>query len=159
SLQLQRVPMRTFRAPSQASGFDRLLDAAREGDQRAAGRLLDESRPLLSSYFRKRTRSADDCEDLVQNVLVRATRNLASFRNDCPLSQWLLRIAANELANYYERNLGRSACRQDDFDLDSVSSSMNEEGTTESDSDAGVKESALKLLAVAQSVCRSEEFA
>ncbi|MCH8274482.1 MAG: sigma-70 family RNA polymerase sigma factor [Armatimonadetes bacterium] len=101
-----------------------LLVRAREGDAQAIDSLLSPHRPLISSYIGRRVRGADDREDLVQNVFLRAARNLGSFRGDCPVSQWLLRIAANELKNYYERELqkrGRSVSLDsldDAFDLD-----------------------------------------
>src|SRR5512132_3189898 len=104
---MRGVPMRPMSATSEADRSDTLLDAARSGDRQAAGKLLEQHRGLVTSYLAKRTRTAEDRDDLVQNVLLRATRNLHSFRSDCPFSQWLLRIAANELANYYERSLGR----------------------------------------------------
>lgn len=84
-----------------------MLCGALAGDRDAANGLWRQYRPWIDGYVRKRARTVDDAEDLVQNIFLRAARNLANFRGECSFPQWLLRIAANELKNYYERVLGR----------------------------------------------------
>ena len=85
-----------------------LLAAAQRGDASACDRLFAQHRRFVEGYLWRRVRSVDDREDLVQTVLLRAARNIAAFRGDCPFSSWLLRIAANALHSYYERVLARS---------------------------------------------------
>lgn len=60
---------------------------------------------MVSGFFAKRVRRPDHAEDLVQGTLARADSSLDGFRGDCPISQWVLRIAVNELRRYYERGL------------------------------------------------------
>lgn len=82
--------------------------------------LLRKHRAPIESFIRGRARTREDAEDLVQNVLLKAARHYADFRHDCPLSQWLLRIAANEVKNYYRRLAGERWDSFEDFDLENV---------------------------------------
>lgn len=50
----------------------------------------------------------DDAEDVVQDAMVKAYRNLARFRPGGPFRAWLLRIVANESSNR-RRSAGRRA--------------------------------------------------
>ena len=70
---------------------------------------LEAHRGLISGYVLKRVRTREDGEDIVQTVFTRALGNVTSFRGECPLSQWLLRIALNELRLYYARVLPRKS--------------------------------------------------
>ncbi len=140
--------------------IDRLLDAARNGDSHAADSLLAGFRPLIAGYLRPRTRTKDDCDDLTQNVFLRAARNLGSFRGECPFSQWLIRIAANELKNYYERTVpGLAATASLDFDWE------NSLGLQQSDvgsgpySEAEDRSLVEHLISTARQVCGNEESA
>jgi RNA polymerase sigma factor (sigma-70 family) len=50
----------------------------------------------------------DEAEDVVQDALVKAYRNLAGFRPGGPFRAWLLRIVTNEASNR-RRSAGRRA--------------------------------------------------
>lgn len=139
---------------------DRLLEAARNGDSNAAGTLLAGFRPLIVGYINSRTRTREDCEDLTQNVFLRASRNLNSFRGDCPLSQWLIRIAANELKNYYERTVpGRAVTASEDFDWENALGLQQSEANPGPYSEAENRSLVEQLVAIAKEVCGQEEFA
>lgn len=73
------------------------------------GEELEAHRPMLERFVRGRVRGSQDTEDIVQTVFMRALSNLESFRGECPLSQWLLRIAINEVKLYYSRVLPKRA--------------------------------------------------
>jgi len=78
----------------------------RTGGTDALEDLLRRERPAIERYVRSRARTRDDADDLVQNVLLKAARHFGDFREECPFSQWLLRIAINEVKNYYRRLAG-----------------------------------------------------
>lgn len=84
---------------------DRLQHLARAGDRQARDELWRRLRPMVSAFFARRVRRSDHAEDLTQGTLARADSALGNFRGDCPTSQWVLRIAVNELKRYYERGL------------------------------------------------------
>ena len=145
--------------PINKPSADRLLDAARAGDSVSAGKLLAANRPLIESYLGKRTRSLDDRDDLVQNVMLRAARNLNSFRSDCPISQWMLRIAANELKNYYERTLSRRTESTDEFDWESFAGAQHSDEGPGPYEQTDERVATSQLVGIAREVCNESEFA
>jgi RNA polymerase sigma-70 factor (ECF subfamily) len=86
---------------------EELLRAAQSGDRRAAERLIEPYRKKIAGYLAKRTRTREDAEDLVQDVLSYVSQRLSSFRRECPFSHWVFRIAISRLTNYYERVIPR----------------------------------------------------
>ncbi|GIV08449.1 MAG: hypothetical protein KatS3mg019_0540 [Fimbriimonadales bacterium] len=80
-----------------------LLTRIREGDEQAMDAVLQACRPYLRRYFRTRTRNSEDCEDLVQETLVRISRALPTLELNAPFDHWLYRVAANCLISYYNR--------------------------------------------------------
>ncbi len=119
---------------------------------------LESHRRIIASYLRGRVRTQDDCEDLVQTVFLRATSRLASFRGDCPMSHWLLRIALNELKLYYARTLPKSErnVSLSDFQENFEPPAQQIEGLEHPNSQA--EETAGRLLRAARAACTSAEF-
>src|SRR5580692_10066989 len=60
-------------------------------------------RPSLHRYCSRMTGSVLDGEDVVQEALFQAYRNLDSFDESRPLSSWLFRIAHNRCIDYLRR--------------------------------------------------------
>lgn len=95
-----------------------LLKAAQAGDEKAAAKLLEPHRNFIKNYLMKRVRAAEDGEDLVQEVFIRAVQHLDSFRGECRIEHWLLRIAVNLLKNYYRslQSSSRTVSLEDEFE-------------------------------------------
>jgi RNA polymerase sigma-70 factor, ECF subfamily len=92
-----RVP----RAPAGEQSV--LLKAARSGDQQAFGQLVEPYRRALTIHSYRMLGSPHDAEDIVQETLLRAWRNLGSYEPRAPLSSWLYRIATNASLDEIER--------------------------------------------------------
>ncbi len=75
-----------------AEGERRLLLAFQNGEQGAFAPLLQPHLPALLALARRHAGDAHHAEDLVQEVLVRAFRNLTGFRGEASLRTWLFRI-------------------------------------------------------------------
>ena len=57
--------------------------------------IVRQHRPRIARYLMAALRDEDAAETLVQECMWRAYRARASFRGDCKVSTWLLRIAVN----------------------------------------------------------------
>jgi RNA polymerase sigma factor (sigma-70 family) len=93
-----------------AAGSDesQLIAAARAGDQRAYGQLLERHQAVAFRAAYLITGSAAEAEDATQDACVKAWLALARFRADAPFRPWLVRIAINEARNR-RRGSGRRA--------------------------------------------------
>jgi RNA polymerase sigma-70 factor (ECF subfamily) len=72
-----------------------LLDAARDGDEHAFRRLLDEHHSELHAHCYRMLGSVHDAEDALQDALLRAWRGLPRLEDRSSLRPWLYRIATN----------------------------------------------------------------
>lgn len=77
----------------------------------------DDFRPRLLRYL-TRLVGRGEAEDLTQQVLVKVSKSLQTFRGDSALSTWVYRIATNTAMDYLRGRSGRNALAPErDFDL------------------------------------------
>lgn len=69
-----------------------LLERAQAGDSQAAGELLMRYEGPLLRYSQRMCGHPQDAEDVLQDSLLSAVRNLDGFRGDAKLSTWLFTI-------------------------------------------------------------------
>jgi RNA polymerase sigma-70 factor (ECF subfamily) len=74
---------------------DELLQAAREGDEDAFGRLIEGYRGQLHAHCYRMLGSVQDADDALQDALLGAWRGLPRFAGRSSLRSWLYRIATN----------------------------------------------------------------
>src|SRR3954466_13386369 len=82
---------------------DRLLEAARDGDERAFTQLVEPHRRALQAHCYRMLGSVADAEDALQDALLNAWRGLAGFEGRSSLRSWLYRIATNACLRAIER--------------------------------------------------------
>ncbi len=84
-----------------------LIHAARSGKEQAYGELLTAYGPRLYGYFYRATRSRDDAEDLVGEVMLRLVRRLGDYNEQGRFEPWLFSIAANLVRDRIRRSSTR----------------------------------------------------
>jgi RNA polymerase sigma-70 factor, ECF subfamily len=72
-----------------------LLSAHAAGDRRAFEELFRRHRVQLYRLARRRSRSAEDADDALQEAMLSAHRAAGSFRHDAAVGSWLHRIVVN----------------------------------------------------------------
>ncbi|MDO9355088.1 MAG: sigma-70 family RNA polymerase sigma factor [Solirubrobacteraceae bacterium] len=80
---------------SVAPGEQRLLGAARAGDEGAFTQLVERHRRELHVHCYRMLGSVQDAEDALQDAFLRAWRGLATFEARSSVRAWLYRIATN----------------------------------------------------------------
>ncbi len=83
------------------------INGAREHTEESLDLLLNRYRPVLWRYLRSRVRSEEDCEDILQETLLRVARSLPTTTLNVPLDHWVFRIATNCLRTFYRRHPSR----------------------------------------------------
>ncbi len=79
----------------------------RAGDQRAFDEFFKATAPRLVAHISRRSPlDAASLEDIVQNALIKAVRNLSSYRGEAALLTWVTEICRHELADAH-RKAGR----------------------------------------------------
>ena len=77
-----------------------VIDRAIAGDDVAFQILFRRHRDRVRALVHRCARNADEAEDLVQMVFIKAFLGLAGFRGNAAFTTWLTRIALNECTNY-----------------------------------------------------------
>lgn len=72
-----------------------LLDAWRDGDQKAGQELLRRHFPALYRFFANKAQDA--CDDLIQKTMMAAVRSRDQFRGEASFRSYLFVLARNEL--------------------------------------------------------------
>ena len=78
------------------------------GDQRAFDEFFHSNAPRLATFATRRSGwDPANVEDIVQNTLVKAIRNLTSYRGEAALFTWLSEICRHEIADVYRKSARR----------------------------------------------------
>ncbi|WP_328473380.1 sigma-70 family RNA polymerase sigma factor [Actinoplanes sp. NBC_00393] len=108
-----------------------LVRAAQAGDRAALDELVSEHLPLVYTLVRQVLDGHPDVDDVVQDIMLRALRQLRSLRAPESFRPWLMAIAVRQVGTYQQRT-GRAAAHtaplEDAVDVADVAAQF--EGTT-----------------------------
>jgi len=83
---------------------EQLVEIIRENERELYSEIIKRYQTKLSHYLRKFIRDTDELEDILQDVFIKAYRNLYGFDTKKKFSSWIYRIAHNEAVNYLKKN-------------------------------------------------------
>ena len=72
-------------------------------DDAAARIFFDSYFARLYRFVALRVDQPDVCEDVVQEAMIKAVRNLHAYRGEAALFTWLCQIGRNEISNHFRR--------------------------------------------------------
>ncbi|MBC8141414.1 MAG: sigma-70 family RNA polymerase sigma factor [Armatimonadetes bacterium] len=81
-----------------------LVSRCQNADLTAFNTLVSRYKDKIYRYVYRMTGSADDAEDLTQEVFVRMYTSINGFRRDASISTWLYRIAGNLCTDSFRKN-------------------------------------------------------
>jgi RNA polymerase sigma-70 factor (ECF subfamily) len=94
-----------------------LIEATLRGDVGAFGTLVQRYQHVLVAAARHLTRHADDAEDLAQDALVDAYRNLRTLKDRSKFRGWLFGILRHKCLTYLQRRKPEALSLDDCGDL------------------------------------------
>ena len=84
-----------------------LVERCRANDDAAFSEVVARYKAKIYNYVYRMTGSADDAEDLTQEVFIRMYTSIDSFRGQSSLNTWLFRIAGNLCIDRFRRSKNR----------------------------------------------------
>lgn len=82
---------------------DKLVTKAVQGQKDSYKKLVDKYNRPIYFHIRKMIKEQELVEDLVQEVFIKAFKNLATYSNQYAFSTWLYRIATNHTIDYLRK--------------------------------------------------------
>lgn len=80
-----------------------LVQQVLKGNQQAFGQIVRQTEGLIAQIVFKMVPAPGDRQDLVQDIYLRAFKNLAGFKFNARLSTWLGKISYNTCLHYLEK--------------------------------------------------------
>lgn len=87
----------------QAPNDRELINRVLAKDRQAFDEFFDTYFPRLCRFCGSRISDPDAVEDIVQETLLKAMRNLHTYRGEALLFSWLAQICRNEISNWYAK--------------------------------------------------------
>ena len=109
---------------------DKWVQLAVKGDEKAYAALSNKYQRPLYFHIRKMIRDVDYVDDLVQDIFMKAFKNLKNYKNDYAFSTWLYRIATNHTIDYLrKKKLDTFSINIDSSDEDHALIQLKDEDT------------------------------
>ena len=72
-----------------------IIERCKKGDERAFGQFIDLYQARVFGFVKRMVTSAEEAEDISQEVFIRAFQNMNRFDSKCSIKTWIFRIAHN----------------------------------------------------------------
>ena len=102
--------------------MEQLVRRAQAGDARAFDRLAAALRPRVRRWALAQVDSADDAEDIVQEVLLKVHRGLLEFAHGSRVSTWVYAVTRRAAADWHRKRHRRKTLFEQRADFSTVTS-------------------------------------
>ncbi len=109
-----------------------LVVVVRESNKELYSEIIRRYHIKLSHYLRKFIRNHDELEDVLQDVFIKAYRNLYGFDTHRKFSSWIYRIAHNEALNHIKK-YKKESISLDEHEWEVIDESMDIHAKVEDD--------------------------
>lgn len=93
--------------------MERDVILAKQGNQQAFTRLYNNNIKYIVQMLNRWAHEYNDAEDIAQDAMTKAFKNINQFKGDSKFHTWIWRIAKNHAINHHERWTNRRPPRQD----------------------------------------------
>ena len=100
---LQRASVNEEVKPYLEMSDEELIVVLQAGDQQAFSHVMDRYQGKLYAYVMRLTNHRDEAHDIVQDVFMKAYKNIHRFDTERKFSSWVYRIAHNESVNWLKK--------------------------------------------------------
>ncbi|OGH82520.1 MAG: hypothetical protein A2373_03300 [Candidatus Magasanikbacteria bacterium RIFOXYB1_FULL_40_15] len=104
---------------------EELIVKIREKDPELYAEIIQRYQSKLSHYLRKFIKDFDEIEDVLQDVFIKAYKNLYGFNPDKRFSSWIYRIAHNEAINHIKKYYNRGRISFDELEYEIIGEKMD----------------------------------
>lgn len=84
---------------------EKIIQGCRKGKRKSQKLLYEKFNKKLFVVCMRYSRGRLDAEDILQDAFVNIYANIAKFRQDCPLEQWMKRIVVNTALKHYRSRI------------------------------------------------------
>lgn len=85
------------------------MQAAQDGDAAAYKKLLSEIAPVIRNFLKSRLFSADQAEDLTQEILLAIHTARHTYLPSQPFQNWMFGIARHKLLDHFRRHMRKTS--------------------------------------------------
>src|ERR1022692_3672819 len=89
-----------MRKPQGSGSGVQTVIAAQQGDEQAMADLLAEYLPLIYNIVGRAMNGHADADDVVQETMLRAVRNIGDLRDPAAFRSWLVAVAIRQVRDY-----------------------------------------------------------
>ncbi|MFA6973476.1 MAG: sigma-70 family RNA polymerase sigma factor [Parcubacteria group bacterium] len=126
----------------QALGDNELILLVREKNAERYAEIIERYQGKLFAYLYRLIGNRDEAEDLLQDVFIKAYKNLYSYDVSRKFSSWIYRIAHNEAVNYIKRKSLKRFISWED--ISSTKDKLVSQSTEDGADDAWIRKESIK---------------
>lgn len=126
----------------QVLGDNELIVLVREKNAERYAEIIERYQGKLFAYLYRLIGNRDEAEDLLQDVFIKAYKNLHSYDVSRKFSSWIYRIAHNEAVNYIKRKSLKRFISWED--ISSTKDKLVSQSTEDGADDAWIRKESIK---------------